>query len=118
MPCRTFCRAFFVKSIPKNIPKTQKWPNKKLLAGQHLSAQDGVIGVIGISPLSRELVLFLSRPSSLTGTLSELSFLLVRFDRLLRSEQSHWNPAIVLFKYYLYGLLLCIQKQLIIRTNR
>ena len=76
-----------------------------------------MIGVIGITPLSRELVLFLSGPSSLTGTLSELSFLLVRFDRLLRSEQSHWNPAIVLFKYYLHGLLLCIQKQLIIRTK-
>ena len=45
--------------------------------------------VIGISPLSRELVLFLSEPSSLAGTLSELSFLLVRFDRLLRSELSH-----------------------------
>ncbi len=45
--------------------------------------------VIGISPLSRELVLFLSGPSSLAGTLSELSFLLVRFDRLLRSELSH-----------------------------
>jgi hypothetical protein len=33
MPCRTLCKAFLVKSIPKNIPKTRKWPNKKLLAG-------------------------------------------------------------------------------------
>ena len=33
IPYRALCEGFFIKSGPKNIPKTQKWPNKKLLAG-------------------------------------------------------------------------------------
>ena len=53
------------------------------LAGRHLSEQDGVTEVIGISPLSREIVLFLFAPFFPGDTLPELFFfLLVRLDSL------------------------------------
>ena len=60
-----------------------------MLAGRHLSEKDEETGVIGISPLSREIVLVLSGPSSPVGIPPELFFsLLGRRDGLPHSGQS------------------------------
>jgi len=40
MPCRTLCRAFLVKSIPKKIPKIEISRLKKMLAVGQLSVKD------------------------------------------------------------------------------
>ncbi len=40
MPCRTLCKAFLVKSIPKNIPILRKTRQKKLLAVGQLFAKE------------------------------------------------------------------------------
>ena len=36
MPYRKLCKAFLVKSIPKNIPKAPKMAHKKLFEGERL----------------------------------------------------------------------------------
>ena len=58
MPCRTLCKAFLVKSIPKNIPKTRKVAHKKSLAVGQLFAKERGLAIIKISPTIDHQILF------------------------------------------------------------
>ena len=55
MPSASAQEAFLANSIPNNIPKTQRWPIKKSLAGRHLSAKDE--GYVGFDKEGAEMLL-------------------------------------------------------------